>query len=294
MLVSLDKMKSYIGINPTPVILQFDINATTRKLIRASGDWTTQGVAVGKKITLGGFSNSANNVQITVEAVTALEITYKTQTPVLVTETGNPLNTFRVDYTDYDDFLTTNLDVISQAVEEYCRRKFLSATYKQTWYEEDLPSHDKLFTFHFPLTAVASVKVDGSTTAVDTDYYRVNKDVGLILPRRPNFPNVCEKIEIEYTAGYTTLPATIEEVVCQLVQERYNKKKAGIQMNFGSDVQRVSVPGVISIDFDYSLQTNERKSALGVILGNMLNVLDSYRSERTIIGDGKIEYVETL
>ena len=76
--------------------------------------------------------------------------------------------------------------------------------------------------------------------------------------------------------------------------ERYNKKSSGVDLNFGSDVQRVSIPGAISIDFDYSLSNNERKSAYGVILGSNSNILDDWRSERSVIGSGKLEYVEAV
>jgi hypothetical protein len=80
-------------------------------------------------------------------------------------------------------------------------------------------------------------------------------------------------------------------VELSIIEERYNKKKSGISLNFGSDVQRVSIAGTISVDFDYSLQSNERVSAYGTILGNYINVLDQYRSERVLTGSGMITYV---
>lgn len=293
MLVTLESMKDLVGLNPDPVFLAIDIDATARTLTRAAGIWSTDGVSVGKKLTLGGFTNAANNVQVQIEAVTALELTYKVQSPVLVTESGVALNTYRIDNTTYDSFLTQQITMISATIEEYCRRKFEIATYKQTWYVEDLPrSKRAIFAYHFPFTEVPEIKVDDEVTAVDEDFFRVHLETSRIEPLL-GFPNICTKMEVTYEAGLAEIPLPVQEVVYQLVQERYNKKKAGIDLNFGSDVQRVSVPGVISIDFDYSLQSNERKTALGIILGNTINVLDSYRSERAVLPNTTIEYVET-
>ncbi len=47
----------------------------------------------------------------------------------------------------------------------------------------------------------------------------------------------------------------------------------------------------MSIDFDYTLQANERKTGFGMILGNYVNILDQYRSERPLIGAIKENYV---
>jgi len=76
-----------------------------------------------------------------------------------------------------------------------------------------------------------------------------------------------------------------------LVKERYNKHTSGIDLDFGSDIQSISIPGTISVAYDYSLQNNERKTAFGAILGNYVNTLDYFRSERPLIGSVRLEYV---
>ena len=101
-----------------------------------------------------------------------------------------------------------------------------------------------------------------------------------------------EETVIEYDAGYATIPSAILSVLDSLVGERYNKKSSGVDLNFGSDVQRISIPGTISLDFDYSLSNNERKSAYGSILGNNANILDDWRSDRAVLGSDKLIYVE--
>jgi hypothetical protein len=283
MLVSLEEIKNYLGLNPTPVILNFDIDATANTLTRASGSWITAGVAIGDKLTLGGFSNAANNVQVVVSNVTALVLTIS-EIATMVTETGNSLSTFRIDNTTYDSFLTEQENIISTSVEGYCGRKFLLDSYIQKFYSDDYPEGTKdLNLFHFPLVTLTSV-INEDETLVLADL-RVSPPSANIKSTE-GFFNSGEELVVSYDAGFADTPAPVKSVINSLIQERYNKKISGVSLDFGSDVQRVSIPGTISIDFDYSLQSNERKTAFGTILGNYVNVLDFYRSDRAVIGSG--------
>lgn len=194
---------------------------------------------------------------------------------------------------EYDSFLTEQLEILSDSIEGYCRRKFEVADYVQTFYfneyRENRPSRE-LTLFHYPLNSVASVEVDG--VVLDTSEYRLHSSGKLVLTDNlywsSKFTNT---LEVTYNAGLAATPSPIKSAIYTLISERYNKKKSGIDVGFGSDVQRLSVPGVMSIDFDYSLQANERKSTYGMILGNWVNVLDSYRSERALMGSVRLAYV---
>lgn len=194
-----------------------------------------------------------------------------------------------------DDFLTGHIAVVSEAIEAYCRRKFLSASYVQTFYQDDFAKEtNSIALFHYPVSAIASATLD--LQPIDSSDYRLNLKAGVVVfPKgiywsQSSTSSDPAKLIVTYTAGFSVIPATIKHVVCSLTQEAYNKKKAGIGLSFGSDVQRVSIPGTLSIDFDYSLSTNDRSSAFGTILGNFANVLDYHRSER-IVGSGKLTYV---
>lgn len=189
-----------------------------------------------------------------------------------------------------DTFLTSQITMISAAIELYCRRVFASATYAQTFYVNDYPKTRYLEMFHYPIVSVTSVVEDGVT--MDTADYRINKPAG-VLTKVPGTSHFlwADITVVTYVAGYATIPEVIKHVVYGIVEERYNKKISGVNLNFGSDVQRVSIPGAISVDFDYSLNNNERKSALGSILGVHINVLDSFRSERSVMGSGKLIYI---
>lgn len=179
----------------------------------------------------------------------------------------------------YDAFLTEQLNLVSDTVEMYCRRKFASASYTQTWYSDDLENLKQIIAFHFPIVSTTSLKIDGED--LDAEDYRIHKPSGIIKVLT-EIGRSWDEIVLIYTAGYATIPTPIDAVIKQIVQERYNKKVSGVSLSFGSDVQRVSIPGTISIDFDYSLENNQRKSAFGIILGSTTNVLDAFRSERPI------------
>lgn len=189
----------------------------------------------------------------------------------------------------YDTFLTQQITVISDTIENYCRRVFAQATYVQTFYGPEYPPSKDLLLFMYPVISVTSVVEDGET--VDTGDYRLNKPTGTIVKTSGSFNYGAEETVITYSAGFATIPTPLQDVVFSLVAERYNKKVAGIDLSFGSDVQRVSIPGTISVDFDYSLSNNDRSTPFGSILGNYLNSLDYYRSHRVAIPEGNLIYV---
>jgi len=205
--------------------------------------------------------------------------------------------------TTYDTFLTEQITMISSAIENYCGRKFNSTSYTQIFYKEDLED-DKIslgvFLYHFPTITITSVTeyISGASTLLTAGEYRVHLPSSTLYKIEDGSKSTwlcgaddASYVTVVFVAGYATIPPEIDTVVKSLVEERYRKKISGIDLGFGNDVQRVSIPGTISIDFDYSLQTNERKNAFGMLIGNYGNVLDFFRSERAIIGSIKENYV---
>jgi hypothetical protein len=210
--------------------------------------------------------------------------------------------------TTYDAFLTSEILIISEAIQNYCGRIFNSVNYTQIVYADDYKNgveSEMIYLYHFPVISITSIKaIEKDSNGNDTEElitdYRLKKDSALIHRTESNgakrlwlrSPYGAQRLEFIYTAGYSTIPLDIQAVVYALVSEKYNKKISSIPLNFGNDVQRISIPGVIGIDFDYSLQANERKTAFGMILGNYINVLDYHRTERAVLGEIRINYVE--
>jgi hypothetical protein len=295
-LVTLEDVKQYLGIPGVTypsVSVALTIDTTLKRITRASGSWTQDKVVQGSILTLAGFVNAENNVEIAVDSVVSATVIEYIGPSDMIDEIGTTTSFDQRDETSdttYDDFLTEQIEVVSDAIEAYCGRKFLSAPYAQTFYFDDFNNYPKeIELYMYPVSSIDSVEEDEEAI---TDY-RTNKPFG-ILTRKEGWFQTGDELVIQYTAGFTTLPSPIRQVVYNVVEERYNKKTSGVALNFGSDVQRVSIPGTISIDFDYTLTQNERTNAFGSILGNNLNVLDAYRSERVIVGSGSLKYVEDV
>jgi len=200
---------------------------------------------------------------------------------------GIPLAT-----TTYDAFLTEQITIVSDAIELYCNRIFASAEYVQTFYvTEDNEQSNRFYLAQYPVSAIDSVIEDDTTLDLISECL-LQGPKGILERRYYPWFQSSESITVTYTAGYATTPTPIKSAVYSIVGEKYNKKVSGVDLNFGSDVQSISIPGTISIAYDYSLQANDRKTPLGMILGNYVNILDIYRSERAVAGSIGSEYVQ--
>ena len=194
--------------------------------------------------------------------------------------------------TSQDDFLNYQNEFVSEVIEQYCGRKFNSASYTEEFYYDEVVQKEiplrRVLLFHYPLISISDIRIDDES--VDLACFRTHLEEAKIIRQdegsnsRINFFQGESKIEIDYDAGYSQVPIIIKEVCLAIIEERYNRDAAGVGMNFGTDVQRVSIPGTISIDFDYTLESNERSRRYGNVIGNHANMLDPYRSERVIIG----------
>lgn len=192
----------------------------------------------------------------------------------------------------YDTFLTEQIQLISDTIDKYCRQKIEQHTVVETFYGDDYGNGErkKLQLHGAPVISISEIKVNDVDVTTELEY-RLDKIGGHLIGPRCELFSYCDELKVTYVAGYANVPTPLKDVTYSLVAERYNKKVSGIPLNFGSDVQRVSIPGTISIDFDYSLASNDRVTPFGVILGNYINVCDQYRSERVIVGNGKITYI---
>jgi hypothetical protein len=172
----------------------------------------------------------------------------------------NFLNISLVD-TTFDTFLETQISVVSEAVEGYCNRKFSLRSYVEYFFREDFSETTyKIQARQFPIVSLQSLQVSDSEDSLTWEgiaSYRLHKPSGIINSQEGLFRSG-RVLKMTYSAGYA------------------------------------EIPGSIAIDFDYSLNQNERKSAYGVILGNFLNVLDPFRSERVVSGPSKLSYLESL
>lgn len=193
----------------------------------------------------------------------------------------------------YDAFITFQINLISESIELFCRRKFEITDYAQTFYRNDYARFNNLggdiTLYNYPVNSIDSVEIDD--IEVDPSEYRFTKNGYLTRGDGRHWAALADdKIKVFYNAGFSEIPYNIKNTIFSIVGENLNKKKSGIDINFGSDVQRVSIPGVMSIDFDYTLQNNDIKNRLGLILGNYVNTLTPFRTERALIGQNELIY----
>jgi len=195
--------------------------------------------------------------------------------------------------TEFDSFLTQQVTLLSNAIEGYCGRKFGLATYIQTFYEDEMDIDSKhptkLPLYHYPITTITSVLEGTAPETTANTTYRLHRPSATLTNTTGWFNG--GNVQVTYEAGYASIPEVLKQVVYSLVQQAYNKKKNGVTLDFGNDVQSISIPGVMSIAYDYSLQNNDRKSTYGMYLSGYLNVLNIYRSERRMVGSPRIKYV---
>lgn len=206
--------------------------------------------------------------------------------------------------TTYDTKLTQQLQMFSDAVEGYCGRVFEEKNWIQTWYRDDydfIPG--RLPMYHYPVSEITYVREAitlaeiAAATDIATTEYRLHSPTGFITRQRCFSFTELPVLQVKYKAGYAAnaIPTTVKQVIYNLIQESYNRIKAGVALNFGSDVQSIAIPGVISVQFDYTLSSNERTNTYGSILGSQLNILDLWRSERAIPTSGALlEYVDVV
>jgi len=195
--------------------------------------------------------------------------------------------------TTQDDFLNSEIALFDETVQNYCNRIFEVNTYTETIYYDDFKDSFEHYLYHHPISTITSVTEKAPNATDEVQEYRINKRTGGLVvvddygKKKRLFTNyvIGAYLEIVYDAGYATVPMEIQESIKALIQQRYNRRQSGVDLNFGNNVQRISIPGVMGIDFDYTLNSNERQNKYGMLLGDYLNVFDNYRSERTVIGD---------
>ena len=285
MIVSIDEMKRFLKITDPSVAVEVvadAVGSTYNKTV------TGDGIATLYELLGVGYTFESGE-----DVILGYGKSFAVSGGDAVTEAsflGNVLNATN------DEFLLDQMAIVQQAMENYCGRVFEAQSYIQTFYrDEELQDHSsQLPLYHYPLLT-APVVTDITNNSPITAFRAHPPTATLIKVEesvRTSWFCGTNEIQVEYSAGLGTIPADLKSVMKALVEERWNKYSSGIALNFGNDVQRISVPGVMSIDFDYTLQTNERKNSFGMILGNYANVLDFYRSERRLVGTIRKAYVE--
>jgi hypothetical protein len=124
--------------------------------------------------------------------------------------------------TSTDAVLTTLVTNVSAAIESYCNRAFASQDYAE---QRNGTGGNRLFLAHGPVTAVASVSVDGQAIppAVGTGIGYLFDEATVYL-RGYTFCRGVQNVSVTYTAGYASVPGDVAQACIEWVAYHYAKR----------------------------------------------------------------------
>ena len=124
-----------------------------------------------------------------------------------------------------DTLLQRLLTAASGYIQSWLNRTFASAGYTDTF---DGNGKDRLMLRNYPVTAVASVTIDGTvipaSTGVTVNGWLLDETGKMVILRNYWFNRGTQNIVISYTAGYATTPPEIEEACIELIGLRYRER----------------------------------------------------------------------
>jgi uncharacterized phiE125 gp8 family phage protein len=123
-----------------------------------------------------------------------------------------------------DDALLSGLvSSVSAWIQDYLNRTIASTSYSETYHGT---GSDRIMLANYPVTAVASVTVNGQTVQPSTGYGVVGYafDAGSIAYIGGCFPEGFANVSVSYTAGYAAVPADLAQACVELVAFRYRER----------------------------------------------------------------------
>lgn len=122
-----------------------------------------------------------------------------------------------------DGVLTTLIGNVSAAIESYCNRTFASASYTET---RNGQGGWRLFLANGPVTAVASVSVDGVSIPAAPDALSSGYvvDQNTVYLRGYCFNRGVQNVTVTYTAGFASVPGDVAQACIECVASHFAKR----------------------------------------------------------------------
>lgn len=108
------------------------------------------------------------------------------------------------------------INACSTAIESYCGRKFKDQIFTD---EYDGTGKNYLLLEQYPVNTITTIHIDGAL--LDSNEYKVKKKNGVLIRKNSVWPIGDINIEIEYTAGYSVIPADLEQACKEFVFSKY-------------------------------------------------------------------------
>jgi len=156
--------------------------------------------------------------------------------PIDLTTVADVKTWVGIDGTDSDDVLQLLITAASQYVVDFCGRDFHAADYNE-WYSGT--GNTVLMLRQTPVNSVAGVSINGRSwndKLIDPSQYG-NFGIalepngwGLIMVGGLYWCRGPRNINVQYNAGYTTIPTDLAQAVNEMVGDKYQKRtNIGIQ-----------------------------------------------------------------
>ncbi len=129
----------------------------------------------------------------------------------------------------YDGVLGTLIDAASEAIENYCRRRFSET--EHTEYHDGWGS-TQIVLDHHPIASVSALYDDlnrdfDSETLIESDDYAFYPEEGILELLQGIFQTGVRNIKAVYTAGYATVPTDVAQAARILVASWFNRGRQG-------------------------------------------------------------------
>ena len=170
----------------------------------------------------------------------------------------------KITSTDDDTQLTSIINGVSNLVTGYCNQSFTSVVAYDEYYDIDA-DHTTFFRLdHYPVVTFTSLYNDDDL--LTSDEYDVYTSTGIVRTDAVTFVVGNKTMRAIYTAGYSTPPDEIKEVVLQLSVMMYNRSGS-----LGIKSEKVG---------DYSITYNDPFFIKYSTEWNLYkNILDNYRTD---------------
>jgi len=175
-----------------------------------------------------------------------------------------------IDSIDYDDLINGLIGSISDFIENYCRRNFLSAVYAvgegdtAEYFDGDDIEED-IYLKNYPITAFSKVEYNNGSFSdpdwkeYDAGQYSYDVKAGIV-----NFPGGViegkQNIRVSYTAGFAEIPHDLELAAGKLIAKCFNKRKSEGISSEGGGGANINWAEFLSDDIKMILDKYERVS----------------------------------
>jgi hypothetical protein len=132
--------------------------------------------------------------------------------------------------TDQDDVVEILINGFSQEIEALAQRKLKSQSVTEIKHGRGT----NLILFReWPVTAISELRIDGGSlftdpaTVIDPADYTLADDGNSLLLIGGTFPRGYNNVRVTYTAGYTTVPADLQQACLDLCFWKYRTRESG-------------------------------------------------------------------